>query len=154
MIKTYMSCIDFGSSQFFTAFILSSSIYIFWADIRYSRKANFIYIKLKFLEVGKKVIFSQLFKKILKDINIILAWVFSVDKNIIQVNSDKNIELSNQDLMNITLKVSWSIKKPKTHYLVLEMAVLNLKRRFSFITFFYYHLIISLYEIKLDILFG
>ena len=39
----------------------------------------------------------------------ILAEIFYIEKNIIQVNNDKNVKFSSQNLINIALKAIWYI---------------------------------------------
>ena len=56
------------------------------------------------LEVGKKAVFSQFLKNPSNGINVGLAWVLSIDEDVIEVNNDKDIEFLCQDLVNIVLK--------------------------------------------------
>ena len=46
-------------------------------------------------EVGKKDIFPWFFENRLKDINVRLTWVLSIDEDIIWENDNKDIELFN-----------------------------------------------------------
>ena len=59
--------------------------------------------------------FLQFFEKPSNGINVGLAWVFGIDKDIILINNDKNIKLFGQDLFNITLKTGWYVRKPEKH---------------------------------------
>ena len=78
-----------------------------------------------------------------------LAWVFGVDKDVIEVNNDKDIEFLGQDLINVALKAGWGVGQPKRHYLVLEVAVLSPESRLPFIALFYPHPMVSTREIEL-----
>ena len=82
-----------------------------------------------------------------------LAWVLGVDKDVIKVKNDKDIEFLGQDFVNITLESARCVGQPKRHYLVLEMAVSSLESRLPFIALFYPHLIVSTCEVKLGKLF-
>ena len=83
-----------------------------------------------------------------------LAEIFNINKNIIEINDDKNIELLGQDLIDINLKTDRCVGKLQKYYLVLKVVVLSLKTRLLFIAFFYPHPIVSTCEVKLDKLFG
>ena len=82
-----------------------------------------------------------------------LAWVLGVDKNVIEVNNDKDIEFLGQDLVNVALKAGRGVGQPKRHYLVLEVAVSSLESRLPFIALFYPHPIVSTCEVELGELF-
>ena len=92
-----------------------------------------------FLEVGKKAIFSQFLENPLNGINISLAWVFGVDKDVIKVNNDENIEFFDQDLVNIALEAGRCVGQLKKHYPIIEVAVSSPESRLPFIAFFYPH---------------
>ena len=63
------------------------------------------------------------------------VYVLYIDKDIIQVDNDKDIQLFGQDFIDITLEASWCIGKTKKYDLVLEMTVLDSKVRLLFLTF-------------------
>ena len=75
------------------------------------------------LEFGKKAVFLQLLKNSLNGIDVSLAWVLGVDKDIIELNNDKDIEFLDQNLVNIALEASQCDGEPKKYYLVFEMAI-------------------------------
>ena len=60
-------------------------------------------------QIGKKTIFLQKIQHSLHGFYITLAFIFSVNKDVIQVNDDKNIELLGRDLINIALEAGRSI---------------------------------------------
>lgn len=78
-----------------------------------------------------------------------LAWIFSIDEDVIQVDDDKNVKLLGQDLIDVASKANRYIKETERHDLVLEMAVSSLKSRLPFIAFFNSHPIIGAGEIQL-----
>ena len=41
--------------------------------------------------------------------NVSLAWVFGIDKNIIQIYDDEDIEIFYQNLIDIALEACWDI---------------------------------------------
>ena len=98
--------------------------------------------------------FPQFFKNLLNNIDVGLAWIFSINKNIIWINNDKNIKLFGQDLIDIILKTGRYVGKPKKYYLVLKVAILSLEGRLPFIALFYPQPIVNTCEIKFGKLFG
>ena len=106
-----------------------------------------------FLGVGNKPVFSQFLKNLRNGIDVRLAWIFGIDEDVIEVNSDKDIEFLSQNLVNIALKAGRYFEQPKRHYLILKVAVSSLKSRLLFVALFYSHLIVSTCEVKLDKLF-
>ena len=76
--------------------------------------------------------FLQFFKDLSNDINISLTLIFNINKHIILVKNEKDIKLFGQDLIDIILKTSQSIKKSKYYYLILKMTVFSLKVYFLF----------------------
>ena len=76
-----------------------------------------------------------------------LTKIFSIDHYDIQVYNNKNIQLFSQNLVNVSLKGSRSIRKAKKHDLVFEVAILGLESSFSVITFTNPHLMIGICQI-------
>ena len=106
-----------------------------------------------FFEVGKKTVFPQFLKNRSNGIDMSLAWIFGIGENVIKVNNDKDIEFLGQDLVNIALEAGQCVRQPKRYYLVFEVAVSSLERRFLFIAFFYPHPMINTCEFKLGEMF-
>ena len=50
--------------------------------------------------------FLQFFKNPSNNINVGLAWIFGINKDVIQINNDKDIEFSGWDLDDIAIKTS------------------------------------------------
>ena len=73
-------------------------------------------MKLALFKVGKKAIFCQFFENLLNGIDVKLVQDFDVDKDVIQINNNKNIKLLGQDFINITLKVGQNVGKSKRYY--------------------------------------
>ena len=63
-------------------------------------------MKTTLLELGKKAVFLQFLNNPLNDIDVSLAWVFGVDEEVINVNSDENIKFLRHNLVNIALETS------------------------------------------------
>ena len=110
-------------------------------------------MEMAFFEVGKKAVFPQFLKNPLNGINVNLAWVLSVDEDVIKVNNDENIEFLGQDLVNIALEANKCIRQPKRYYLIFEIAVSSSESCFQFIALFYPYPMVSTCEIKLGKLF-
>ena len=101
------------------------------------------------LEVGKKAVFPQFLENLSDGIDMSLAWVLSVDEDVIEVNNDKNIEFLGQDHVNVALEACQGVGQPKKHYLVLKVAVSSPESRLPFIALFYPHPMVSTREIEL-----
>ena len=82
-----------------------------------------------------------------------LAWVLGVDKDVIEIKNDENIEFLGQDFINIALEAGRYVGQPERHYLVLKMAVLSPKSRLLLIALFYLYPIGSTHEVELGELF-
>ena len=79
-----------------------------------------------------------------------LIQIFNINKNIIQIYNNQNIELFYQDSINIALKTNQYILQPKYYHLVFKTAILNFKSYFLFSILIDFYLIIDIYLIKLD----
>ena len=97
---------------------------------------------------------SQFFKNLSNGIDMSLAWVFSINEDIIEINNNKNVSLFGKDLVNVILKAGQYIEKPKKHYVVLKVAVSSAKSYFPFNAFFNPHIMLTTYEVGLGKLFG
>ena len=93
-------------------------------------------MKTTFFEVSKKAVFPQFLKNPSNIIDVSLAWVFSVDDDVIKVKNDKDIEFHGKDIVNIALEAGRCVEQPKKHYLVLKVAVSSLESRLLFIALF------------------
>ena len=107
-------------------------------------------MKITLLEIDKKAVFPQFLKNTSNGINVSLALVLGVDKNVIDINNNNDIEFLDQDLVNIALEAGWCIGQPKRHCLLLEMAISSLESRLPFITLFYPYPMVSTRKIELD----
>ena len=70
---------------------------------------NLILVKPVFFQIGKKLIFSQKIQHLLHSVYMTLAFIFGVNKYIIQVNNNKNIEFLGQNLIDIALEAGQSV---------------------------------------------
>ena len=111
-------------------------------------------MKSTLFEIGKKAMFPHFLKNLSNGIDMELAWVFDMHKDIMKINNDKNVKLLDRNLINLTLKADCCIRKFKNNYLVIEMAILGLKSCLLFIALFYPYWMVSICEIKLSKLFG
>ena len=75
--------------------------------------------------------------------------MLGVDQYIVQVYYNKDIQLFSQNLIDVSLEYSRSIRKAKKHNLVFEVAVLGLKSGLPLITLTNLHLMIGIDEIQL-----
>ena len=107
-------------------------------------------MKIIFLQVGKKEVFLELVQNLAYGLNVQLVQIFSIDQYIIQVYNNNNIQLFSQNLMNVFLKSSQSMKKAKKHDLIFEMFISDLKSCFLFIIFPNSYPIIGIGKTQLD----
>ena len=77
------------------------------------------------------------------------ALIFSINKDVIQIYDDKDIELFCQDLIDVILEADRSVGSSERYYLVLKMTISGLKSYFPLITFFDSHLVIGTSQIQL-----
>ena len=77
------------------------------------------------------------------------ALIFGVDKDIIQIHNDENIELFRKDLIDIVLECCQSIGQSERYYLILEVAVSGLESSLPLISFTNFHPMIGTGEVKL-----
>ena len=106
-------------------------------------------MEMAFLQIFIKVIFPKDFQNPSNGFDMTLPWIFGIDKNIIQINNEKDIELLSQDFIDIALEASWHVGQTKRHYLILKMTVSSLKSRLLFVTFFDPHLVMGTNQIQL-----
>ena len=110
-------------------------------------------MKTTFFEVGKKAVFPQFLENSLDSINVSLAWILSVDEDVIKVNNDEDIKFLGQDFVNIAPEAGRGVGQPKRHHLILEVAVSSPKSRFPFIVLVYPHPMVGTCEVELGELF-
>lgn len=72
----------------------------------------------------------------------------------IYINNNKDIKFFEQNLVDISLKVSWYVRKCKKHYMLLKVPKTRSSDRFLFIAFLDFFFIISICQIQLRKLFG
>ena len=67
-------------------------------------------MKLTLFQVGKKSVPSQNIQHLPYSLHITLARIIGIDEDVIQGNNDKNVKFPGQDLIDITLEASQSIR--------------------------------------------
>ena len=78
---------------------------------------------------------------------------FEKNKNVIDVNQHKNIQIFFKNFVDVNLKNNKFIDKFKRHYFIFELFVTRAKRNFSFVFFFDANFIENVYDIQFDIIF-
>ncbi len=76
-------------------------------------------------------------------------FILNINKDVIQIYNNKDIELLYQDLIGISLDYNRCISQSKRYYLVLEMTIAGFESCFSFIPFLNPHLMIDIHKSKL-----
>ena len=97
-----------------------------------------------FFQIGKQRIFLNLVGNSVYSLNMRFIRIFDIDQDIIQIYNIKNIQLFSQNLNEIFLEYSRSIKQIKKHDLILKIVILSLEVNILFITFANSYLIISI----------
>lgn len=89
--------------------------------------------------------------KLIEDLsnNMKIICFVNIDQNIIQVNNNKDIQLSYQYFIDISLQVCLCAGKTKWYHLILKMIICGIKSCFSHVFFANSHLVISTCWIKL-----
>ena len=82
-------------------------------------------------------------------LNVTFAFIFAVDKDIIQIHNDKNIEFFHENLIDVGLEYCQSNGQSKKHYLIFEVAVSGLESSLPLIFFANFHPVIGTSEVKL-----
>lgn len=65
----------------------------------------------------------------------IVFFIFSINKSVIIVHNDKNIEFFCQNLVDIALERDQCIGQSKRHYLIFQVDIAGLESHFLFFTF-------------------
>lgn len=79
-----------------------------------------------------------------------LCFIFNIDKDVIKIYNNKDIDLFYQNLINISLKYSYYISKFEKYYLILEVIILDPKNHHPIVIFLDSYSILDVNEVKLD----
>ena len=77
-------------------------------------------------------------------------FAFSIDKNVIKIYYQENVELLYQNFVYVILQYGWCISESKKHDLVFEVAIMGFEGRFQFISFSNPHLVVGIGQNELD----
>lgn len=66
-------------------------------------------MKTTFFQVGIKAIFPQLFQDLANSVDVILAQILGIDKDVFKVDEDGNVKFLNKNLINEIFKASQSV---------------------------------------------
>ena len=105
-----------------------------------------------FLQIGKKPVFPELIKDPAYGLHVWLAWVFSIDQNVVQIHNDEDVELVSSfsaRLVDIALEAGRSAGKSKRHDLVLEVTVSGPKGGLTLIAFSNSHPVVGTGQVQL-----
>lgn len=81
------------------------------------------------------------------NLNVLLIKILDIYQNIVQIYNNKNVQLFSKNLVVLSLKASWCVKKSEKYFLVLKIAISGLKNTFLFIIFSISHLMIDIDQI-------
>ena len=74
-----------------------------------AQEMNLIFVETTLFQVGIQPVFPQNIQYPLNGVNMGLSRALRVNKNIIQIYDDKDIELLGHNLVDIALKTCWSV---------------------------------------------
>ena len=66
-------------------------------------------MEMTIFQIGKKIILLQKIQHPLHGFQMTLVFIFGVNKDVMQVNNDKDIKLLGQNLLDIALKAGRSV---------------------------------------------
>ena len=85
---------------------------------------NFFNIEFTFVNVKLKTDILKLSENCL-NMNLIILSVLTVDQNIVNVNSDKNIKAVSENIIDVALKETWSFTESKEHNKIFKQTVID-----------------------------
>ena len=97
---------------------------------------DFFNIKFTFVNVKLKTDILKLSENCL-NINLMILSVLTVDQNIINVNSDKNIKAVSENVINVALKETWDFTEFKEHDKVFKQTVIDAYSSLLLLSFSY-----------------
>ena len=98
--------------------------------------------------------FPEFSKKLPNGFYMILASVFGINQDVIEVYNNKNIKFFCYDSIDIALKASKGVRRTKRYDLVLKIAVLHLKDYFPLVILSNSHSMIYVYQVQLSKVLG
>ena len=106
-------------------------------------------MKSTFFQISIQREFLQLVKDPMHYLDVVFSLVLGIDKDIIQIYNDKDIELFHDDFIDIALECCQSVGQSIRHYLILKVTVSSLENCFLLISFANSHPVIGTGEVKL-----
>lgn len=79
---------------------------------------------------------------------------FDIKQNVVQIYSNKIIQLLGQNLVDLALETNRNIRKFKMYNLIFKLAILGLKSGFFFVIFSNSHLMVGVGQVQLGEMFG
>ncbi len=102
-----------------------------------------------FLQIGKKPVFPKLIKDPAYGLHVWLAWVFSIDQNVVKIHDDEDVELMSSFSARLVDIAGRSVGKSKRHDLVLEVTVSGPKGGLPLIAFSNPHPMVGTGQVQL-----
>ena len=106
-------------------------------------------MEVTLFQIGIKAVLPEFFQDLADCIQMRLAGVPGIDQNFVQINNDKNVELLRKDLVDVSLKASWSIRQTKGHDLIFEVIIPGAEYCLPLVTLSNSHPMIGTNEIQL-----
>ena len=97
---------------------------------------NFFDIEFTFINVKLKTDVLKLSENYL-NINLMILSVLTVDQNIVNVNSDKNIKAVSENVIDVALKETWGFTEFKEHDEIFKQTVIGAYSSLSLLFFSY-----------------
>ncbi len=77
----------------------------------------------------------QLVQHLLNSLYVLFAFILGIDKDVIEVHYNKNVELLCQDLVDIALIYGRCVSQSKKHDLIFKVTIAGPKGRLLFVAF-------------------
>ena len=97
---------------------------------------NFFDIEFTFVNVKLKISILKLSENCL-NMNLMILSVLTVDQNIINIDSDKNIKAVSENVINVALKETWGFTEFKEHNEIFKQTVTDVYSSLSLLFFSY-----------------
>ncbi len=112
-------------------------------------ESHLILMKTALYEVGIQWVLPQLVQHPSNSLDVLFAFILSIDEDVIEVHYNENVELLCQKIVNVALEYGRCVDQSTRYYLVLEMAITGPEDRLPFVSFPNSHSMVGIGQIEL-----